>query len=290
MKRCLACGSSYETKEWTCPACGSEPQRLGRWLAFAPALAVDNDGMSQIAHHTLNTLQEKSFWFRSRNKLIVELIQRYGRRDGKLLEIGCGTGFVLKGLRDAFPSATLWGSEIYGYALDYAASRLGPDITLLQMDARHLPFVEDFDAICAFDVVEHIDEDEAVLKEALRALKPGGYFFASVPQHPVLWSKTDEIAHHKRRYRRGELEKKLFQCGFFVEFTSSFVFSLLPVMLVQRIVMTRRKSHDVQSEFMLPQALDIAFERLLDIERGWIRSRRTFPIGGSRFVVARRPI
>ena len=68
------------------------------------------------------------------------------------------------------------------------------------MDARNIPFRDEFDVIGAFDVLEHIDEDVAVIDEVRKALRPGGGFLMSVPQHPALWSQQDERAFHVRRY------------------------------------------------------------------------------------------
>jgi 2-polyprenyl-3-methyl-5-hydroxy-6-metoxy-1,4-benzoquinol methylase len=73
---------------------------------------------------------------------------------------------------------------------------------------RAVPSAETFDVIGEFDVLEHIEDEKAVLMAMHRALRPGGDIALTVPQHPRLWSGTDEAAHHKRRYERGELEKR----------------------------------------------------------------------------------
>lgn len=71
-----------------------------------------------------------------------------------------------------------------------------------QMDARAIPAEAVFDLIGAFDVIEHIEEDEAALAAIHRALAPGGVAIIAVPQHPWLWSEADDVAHHARRYSR----------------------------------------------------------------------------------------
>ena len=78
----------------------------------------------------------------------------------------------------------------------------------MQLDARELPYEAAFDAVGAFDVIEHITEDERVLASMHRALKPGGVLIVTVPQHKWLWSWTDEQARHKRRYGRRELSTR----------------------------------------------------------------------------------
>jgi SAM-dependent methyltransferase len=258
------------------------------FLVFAPELAASNDGMAPDAHHRLEASQGGSFWFRARNRLIADMMKRHFPQAKSVLEIGCGTGYVLKGLQAALPSVRLAGSEIYSVGLHYARRRLGLNVELFQMDARAIPFREQFDVVCAFDVIEHIDEDVEVLGEMHGAVRPGGGIFLSVPQHPWLWSRTDEIAHHKRRYRTDELSDKCRAAGFSILRTTSFVSTLLPAMLAQRLLRTRKAEYDPCDEMRLPPILDRTFDVLLDTERWLIASGFSLPIGGSRFVLAIR--
>src|SRR5690606_38364130 len=129
-------------------------------------------------------------------------------------EIGCGSGFVLSAIRNALPQASLTATEIYAYGLHYAAARTTPPSEFLQMDARQLPFKQEFDLVGAFDVLEHIEEHETVVQNIKQSLKPGGGVIITVPQHPLLWSKNDDIACHKRRYTRHELSELLQKNGF----------------------------------------------------------------------------
>jgi SAM-dependent methyltransferase len=237
-------------------------------------------------HHALDRLQDRSFWFRARNRLIKDLIARYFANARNVLEVGCGTGYVLHALRSALPDARLSGSEIYSNGLDYARRRVGGDVELFQMDARTIPFSSEFDLICAFDVLEHVDEDQQVLSEMRRALKPGGGVLLSVPQHPVLWSQFDEIGFHKRRYRRSELAEKCRRAGFVIACNTSFVSTLLPAMLLQRVTAGRRTNYAPTEEFSLAPWLDRVLEGVLDTERLAIRAGLSFPVGGSRFVAA----
>src|SRR5262249_55958885 len=142
----------------------------------------------------------------NRARLINLLLKRYFPHAGNLLEIGCGTGSVLLALRTAFPRLELAGSELFPRGLEFARQRLGSKVLLLQMDARAIPAVCEFDVIGAFDVIEHIEEDERVIGQIYTALKPGGGTIIAVPQHPCLWSPADDAARHQRRYVRGELE------------------------------------------------------------------------------------
>jgi SAM-dependent methyltransferase len=205
-----------------------------------------------------------------------------------LLEIGCGTGFVLRAIQNTHPAIALTGSELHISGLVPARQRLGTGPELIQADARQIPFREEFDVVCAFDALEHILEDEAVLAEMRAAAKPGGGVLLSVPQHPLLWSRADVVAHHKRRYRRNELGEKVTRVGMRVIFQTSFVSTLLPFMILQRLLNARSAGYRAESELALPYWLDKSFEAALAFDHLLIGLGVRFGIGGSRFLVARR--
>jgi ubiquinone/menaquinone biosynthesis C-methylase UbiE len=200
------------------------------------------------------------------------------------LEIGCGTGFVITGLRAKFPQVSFTGSEIFLAGLRFAADRL-PGVQLLQMDARHIPFKEEFDVVGAFDVLEHIEEDEAVLTEMFRAVRPGGGIMITVPQHPWLWSQLDDLSYHKRRYTRRELLTKVRAAGFEVKLVTSFVSFLLPLMYLSRL-RKKRGEIDIQQEFKIGHTVNLALSAVMRFETMLIRSGIRIHAGGSLLLVA----
>ena len=96
--------------------------------------------------------------------MIVWALQRYFPQAQNFLEIGCGTGFVLAAIEQAFPKISLYGSEIFSQGLNFAQERLSRT-QLFQMDAPQISCENEFDAIAAFDVLEHIKEDDVVLAQ-----------------------------------------------------------------------------------------------------------------------------
>jgi SAM-dependent methyltransferase len=161
-------------------------------------------------------------------------LRRYFPTAKRFLEIGCGTGFVLSEIRHRFPDLSLSGSEVFSSGLALAEKRV-PDVELFQMDARRIPFQDEFDVIGAFDVLEHIDDDEAVISQMWRAARRGGGVLITVPQHPFLWSRADDYAFHKRRYTRREIAARIEGAGFSIVRITSFVSLLFPLMLVSRM-------------------------------------------------------
>ena len=288
MRFCVGCQRTFGTTSWTCPACGFAPELLGGLPCFAPELAVDNTDYDPKHFSVLMTLEDNSFWFQARNRLILWGLSRFFSDTRSLLEIGVGTGFVMRELRRTLPEASLWASDIHIEGLQFAAERLAHSVDLLQVDARRIPFRSEFDVVCLFDVLEHIQDDEAVLKEVSLALKPGGGLLLTVPQHMFLWGPFDEAGFHKRRYGIHELERKVRSAGFDVLLKTSFVSFLLPVLYASRLRSRWRGRYDLMDEQDIHPAVDRVFRGLLSAERRLIQAGIRFPLGGSQLLVARR--
>jgi len=256
--------------------------------AFAPEIASDSRGFDAATYHELAQLEARNFWFRSRNRLIAWALKRYFGAARNFLEIGCGTGYVLSGVAEALPALRLSGSEVSSSGLVHAAKRV-PQAQLMQMDARNIPFVEEFDVIGAFDVVEHIEDDGQVLRQICRALATNAGVLLTVPQHPFLWSEYDVRAHHVRRYRARELKEKVMGAGFEIIRITSFVSLLLPFMMLSRLLRrVPERDYDPFAEFRLSSPANAMLEKILGLERGLIASGISFPLGGSLLLVARK--
>lgn len=289
MKRCLACQHNFASSVTECPACGFSPVLEDGFPLYAPDFAESGGGFKSSYFAELANLEGQNFWFRSRNQLIVWALNKYCKDFQSFLEVGCGTGFVLSGVSHAFSGATLLGSEIFTAGLGFAAKRL-PSVKFIQMDARNIPFREEFDVIGAFDVLEHIEEDEDVLRQFHAALKPHGFILLTVPQHAWLWSSLDEYACHVRRYSADDIHRRIEASGFQIVRSTSFVTTLLPAMFLSRLLQRSRsaKEIDVTAELKLPAWLNSIFLGLLNFETFLIKGGVNFPVGGSRLVVAKK--
>ncbi|WP_405120871.1 class I SAM-dependent methyltransferase [Pseudomonas leptonychotis] len=288
MKICLKCVEVFSTEGWVCPVCGFEPVQLNGIEAHAAEFAHGGGGFKSEYFAELARLEGANFWFRARNKLIVWALQAYKPDAQSFFEVGCGTGFVLSGIAVSHPDMSLSGSEIFLEGLSRAAARV-PSAKFMQMDARRVPFVDEFDAIGAFDVLEHIEEDEAVLAQLHSALKPEGVLLLTVPQHPRLWSASDEYACHVRRYTCAEVESKFRKAGFKILRSTSFVTALLPAMMFSRYMQKKsKKAFDSASELKINPFINGAFYTLMIFELIGIRLGLNYPVGGSRLIVARK--
>ena len=286
MKQCPSCKAEFDSTEWKCPACGWGPEVRDGFITFAPSLADEGGGFAPEYFEGLAQNEPGNFWFENRNRLLAWALDKYFPNCKTLLEIGCGTGFVLSRLHQDFPAVNFTGSEVFIEGLRFAAKRLS-GVQLFQMDARNIPFKEEFDVIGAFDVLEHIEEDEQVLQEMYRAVKPSGGIIITVPQHKWLWSQLDDMSYHKRRYSRKELVDRVRSAGFDVAFTGSFVSFLLPAMLASRL-RKKRGDIDIQGEFKIGARANSILSAVMRSEAALIRAGVRFPAGGSLLLIAKK--
>lgn len=275
---------------WRCKSCGRRvPETLGIPL-FAPALADTVSGFDPVAYDKLVAIESTHFWFVARNELIVAIAARYFPQARRYLEVGCGNGAVLQAIANSRRWDRLVGSDLHPKGLAHARARLPQGVEFVQMDAGVIPAVEAFDLTGAYDIIEHVPDDVAALRALRTATAPGGGTIIAVPQHPVLWSRADEIGHHQRRYRRGELEAKLERNGFHVVFSSSYTALLLPLMALSRLkarLSPGGADADVDRELQLGAGLNRVFTALLRAEVRLTLAGLHWPLGGSRVVAAR---
>jgi len=255
---------------------------------FAPELAKAIAGYeSALFEAHGGELADRSFWSVGRAELIVWALRTFAPGARNFLEVGCGTGGVLSHLEPALPSTQLTGAEALLQGLQAAAGRLS-HTTLLQCDATQLPFDAEFGAVGAFDVIEHIDDDNAVIRGMSAALAPRGALLITVPQHPFLFGPADVAAKHVRRYTRAGLAAQLRAAGLEILCLTSFVSLLFPAMAAVRVAAKYRGGeYDSAEEFKIG-ALNGVFGRVMDTERWSIRHGVRWPFGGSLLAVARK--
>lgn len=239
-------------------------------------------------------LEAESFWVRSRHRLLMKIIQTHaeGLPEPRFLEVGCGTGAFIAEL-GSIADLRIIGSEIYLKGLDYARRRQ-PQVEFIQYDATQGVLPEKFDIIAAFDVIEHIEDDLAVIANIHEMLAPGGHFVVTVPQHRFLWSRLDQIVKHKRRYSRRELVAKLEQQGFAVTRRTSFLFLLFPLMAVARLLDRPAKNSDsvgdgeLEDRVSFSRPVNWILDKLMRLDEALIERGVSLPFGGTLLAVARK--
>jgi len=216
-------------------------------------------------------VETNHWWFAGKRTLFKRLLrERLARPNLRILDIGCGTGAAAV---DFSSYGWLCAVDRSRDALAFARSR-GLQ-TVVASDAASLPFAEgSFDLVIAFDVIEHVDDDRGMMSELKRILRPGGAIALHVPAWPSLWSRHDEVLHHKRRYTRRGLRELIAESGFAIEhlgWASAAIFP--PAVLLRtfdRIMGERSPAPPTEDEaaalYVLPRPLNAAMNAVYKAE------------------------
>jgi SAM-dependent methyltransferase len=201
----------------------------GVWVTVGAGTPVD---YPETGHAQLAAIEDVSAWFAERNRLIAAALARTDGLPRELLEVGSGNGFVAASLRERGVEAA--AVEPARAAAAVSAGRGVPTLcgTLedLRLPSGTLP------ALGVFDVLEHVADPRPLLAEIRRVLAPGGRLAVTVPAMPALWSDSDVLAGHHRRYRRAQLIDDLHDAGFEArECRYAFAALVVPVALLRAL-------------------------------------------------------
>lgn len=251
--------------------------------------------MRRSAFQQLAQLERGHWWFRGRRALFIPMLRQELAeiRPRRILDLGAGTGGWLGDLFGL-------GDRLYFTELDHQAAGLAQARNRAQgMRAKveQIPIQSNSIGVaCLFDVLEHVNEDQLALAECWRILEPGGVMVISVPAHPWLYSRNDEVAGHFRRYTRGELKQKIHAAGFNIK-RCTFVNSLLfpPIALVvlaskllQKLWPRAMKDNHTNLSWPMPAWVNSMLFRMFRSELGLLRHGQ-LPFGHSLFLIAEKP-
>jgi SAM-dependent methyltransferase len=291
--RCVHCGgeATLGVNCESAPAC-SRCHAIFRVDSGIVALAdtTDDRDYPEPLVDLVANVEGRHFWFAARNEVILSTMRRVvGPLEGlRLLDIGCGTGFVAAALEAAGLEVT--GIDMHRAALAHARARVRG--RLFSSSRTVLPFFRDFDIASLFDVIEHIDDDVGVLQQAGTVLRANGLVVITVPAGPELWTRYDEVIGHKRRYDRDTLADVLRKGGFEICYIGYFSCLPLLVQVAQRWLTPELRSASRDSTAIVRQALRLPPEPLNTLLRWSIRVEtplRSFRWvrGGSLLAIAR---
>jgi SAM-dependent methyltransferase len=182
-------------------------------------------------------IEQSHWWYTGRRKILTSFVEdicrRVKDRRPRILDVGCGTGANLLMLSQ-FGDAE--GVDISEDALAFCRERGLEKVKLGAGEA--LPYDDGtFDLVTGLDVVEHMDDDLAGLREMRRVLRPGGRVLLFVPTFMFLWGVQDDVSNHRRRYRLPELRRVLEQAGFEIErMTYANITFFLPILLMRKLM------------------------------------------------------
>jgi SAM-dependent methyltransferase len=252
--------------------------------------------MQQHTYAILRRVEESHWWFVGRRQIIRSFLERICRElkatrgesspQGSalnILDVGCGTGANLEMLSQ-FGEAE--GVDVSAEALSFCQARGLPKVK--QGEAEALPYEDDsFDLVTGLDVVEHLDDDLAGLKEMRRVLRREGRALLFVPAFMFLWGVQDDVSNHRRRYTLDGLKQVVRQAGFDVERATYVNISFFAPILLGRLLMRATGFRPVSENNLTIGALNGLLGRILGAESSILR-HVNFPFGVSAICVARR--
>ena len=240
-------------------------------------------------------IEDLHWWFASRTRALLALMDARLPDRVKVLDIGCGAG-------NMFHHLSRYGS-VQGVEIDprpvAMARRRGYSVE--QGDASRGVAYPDasFDLVTVLDVIEHIRDDRAVLVEAARLLKPGGHLVVTVPAFMALWSANDDINAHLRRYTAAELRLKLQDAGFNIlrlTYNNFFVFPLAAALILLRRRTQQAPQlashHLSQDEYQVEMEPTSPVVNALLTGAGWLEAQllpwMDLPVGTSLIALAQK--
>jgi SAM-dependent methyltransferase len=222
----------------------------------------------------LAALEDAHWWYAERRHLLAEMIRPLA--PGRALDVGAAGGGNTRVLRDAG-----WRVAALEYGQEGAEVAAARGLPVIRADATRLPVAAgSLDLVVAFDVLEHLVEDDACTDDIFRALRPGGTFLVAVPCDPNLWSEHDVAVDHVRRYTRKTLHDLVVDGGFVIESMTSWNVLLRPVVWLRR----RRSSGSDLAQ--LNPLVNVGLRTVVTVER-FLPVKR-LP-GVTLFVRARKP-
>jgi SAM-dependent methyltransferase len=230
--------------------------------------------------------EDRHWWYRGRRTVLEGVIAELGLPSGaRILDAGCGSGRFMV---DLAKRGAVTGVELSDTSVALARERTIGDV--IAGSVLEMPFADDsFDLAVSLDVIEHLEDDLAALREFRRTVAPGGALLVTVPAYQWLWSGHDEINHHHRRYTRRSLQRAAEQAGWRQVRTTYFNSLLLPVAILLR-VLDRFSAKTTESSLDLwipPEPINWVLERPLTLEAALIARGGRIPAGLSLLAVFR---
>jgi SAM-dependent methyltransferase len=232
-------------------------------------------------------IEQSHWWYTGRRKILTSFVEdicrRVTDRRPRILDVGCGTGANLLMLSQYGDAQ---GVDVSEDALAFCRERGLENVKLGA--AEKLPYDDGtFDLVTALDVVEHLDDDLAGLREMRRVLRPGGRVLLFVPTFMFLWGLQDDVSNHRRRYRMPELGRVLEQAGFEVErMTYANITFFMPILTMRKLMRLTGIKAESENNINV-SALNGLLARVLGAE-SWFLKYANIPFGVSGLCVARK--
>lgn len=241
--------------------------------------------MQPNEYETMFRVEETHWWYGALHRLIFQALESElpDWRDQKILDVGCGTGAILKRLGN--PDKNV-GIDLAPEAISFCRQRGLTNVR--QGDICALPFADtSFDAVICSSVLYHqwVGDLERAVREMHRVLRPGGVLLINVPAFPFLHSAHDEAVMTARRFRKPEIRALLRKQSFQIRRLTYWTTLLFPLAVAARTLGGSKMGRDFETaKNSLSQR---AFVWIMGFERHLLK-RFSLPFGVALLAVARR--
>jgi SAM-dependent methyltransferase len=244
--------------------------------------------MNTAEYRKLADVEDAMWYFRALHAHVErELARTLRDKKAAVLDAGCGTGGLIRWLAPRRPEWSWTGVDVSPLACELARERVG-GVEIREASVTALPFGDaTFDAVVSADVLYHVGDDAAALREFFRVLRPGGIVVINVPAYRWLWSYHDEAVHARRRYGRAEVLARLADAGFGGARATHWNALPFPLVVVRRKLFPAPRDGSDVRRFAAP--VEAAFNAAMALERAWLRGVGRLPFGSSILAVARKP-
>ncbi len=244
--------------------------------------------MQQHTYAIMDRVEDSHWWFVGRRAILesflASIVKKFpaSQSELRILDVGCGTGANIEMLSQ-FGQAE--GVDVSDDALEFCRRK---GLTVQKGLAETLPYEDGtFDITTALDVIEHLDDDVAGLREMFRVTKSGGYSLFFVPAFMWLWGVQDDISHHRIRYTKKQIVERIEKAGFTIDRATYANFTFFAPILGGRLFMKITGIKPESENNVNISALNGMFGRLFSSER-FLLSRMNFPFGVSIVISARK--
>ncbi len=243
--------------------------------------------MKKIEYQAMFKLENEHWWFLAKRMFVNSFLNNHNllSKNGlKILDLGCGTGGMTNFLKK-FGQVT--GVEQNKKAIDCCRKN---NVQVIKASIEKIPIKElKFDLITIFDVLYHKNVNESlVLREVQRLLKNNGYLLLTDCALPLFWSVHDEQMMAKKRFTKRELEYMLKKNNFSIIKSSYIYFVTFPFFILQRFFLKFSKIQSRSVISKLPNLLNAFLLFLVEIEAFLLHYIKTWPIGSSIIILAKK--
>jgi SAM-dependent methyltransferase len=247
--------------------------------------------MRDEEYRAMFELEERLWWYEGMRAITASLLGPglEDKKDQRLLDLGCGTGYSLVWLRERFKFAEVFGVDLSPHAAEFWQARGLSTVALASAD--RLPFGEsEFDLVTCFDVIYQLDDERAsaAVSEMHRVLRPGGLLFIREPAYQWMRGAHDVAVGTHRRYTLTDLRRLLLAHGFKPR-RSTYANTLLFWVAAPHRLLSKLRGSTESDVKPVPRWLNTLLGAALKLEARMLR-RMAFPFGLSAIMLAEKSV